>query len=219
MLTFGFRHTRPAMSHVLCLGAHADDIEIGCGGTILTLLEAEPSLAVTWVVFSAAGPRAEEARQSAASFLAAAAGRTVVVHDFRDGFFPYTGAPIKEQFEELKARVSPDLVFTHYRHDLHQDHRVLSELTRNTFRDHAILEYEIPKYDGDLGQPNVFVPLETGVCHRKVEILLSSFATQRAKRWFTDDLFRAHLRLRGMECNSPSTYAEAFHGHKLVLGS
>jgi LmbE family N-acetylglucosaminyl deacetylase len=218
MLTFGFRGARPAISHVLCVGAHSDDIEIGCGGTLLTLLEAVQPLAVTWVVFSAAGSRAAEARQSADSFLSAAAGREVVVHDFRDGFFPYDGAAIKERFEELKSRVSPDLVFTHFRHDRHQDHRLLSDLTANTFRDHAILEYEIPKYDGDLGQPNVFVPLEAAVCRRKVDLLLSHFGTQRSKRWFTDDLFHAHMRLRGMECNSPSTFAEAFHGHKVVLG-
>ena len=218
MLTFGFRDARPAVSHVLCLGAHSDDIEIGCGGTILTLLEAVQPLAVTWVVFSATGARAEEARQSADTFLAGGAGRDVVLYDFRDGYFPYTGGAIKDRFEELKARVSPDLVFTHHRHDLHQDHRLLSELTRNTFRDHAILEYEIPKYDGDMGQPNVFVPLEAATCRRKVDLLLANFGTQRSKRWFTDDLFHAHLRLRGMECNSPSTFAEAFHGHKVVLG-
>jgi len=218
MIKFGFGQARPTIAHVLCLGAHADDIEIGCGGTMLTLLDTVKPLSVTWVVFSAAGPRAEEARRAAGSCLAAAATREVVVHDFRDGFFPHTGAAIKEKFEELKTRPSPDLVFTHYRHDLHQDHRVLSELTRNTFRDHAILEYEIPKYDGDLGRPNVFVPLESSVVQRKVDLLLSSFPSQSGKRWFTDDLFRAHLRLRGMECNSPSNHAEAFHGHKLVLG-
>ena len=218
MLTFGFRDARPPITNVLCLGAHSDDIEIGCGGTILTLLETVRPLAVTWVVFSAAGPRAGEARLSADRFLAGAGQRDIVLYDFRDGFFPYNGAAIKERFEELKARVSPDLVFTHHRHDLHQDHRTLSELTRNTFRDHAVLEYEIPKYEGDLGHPNVFVPLDTGICRRKVDLLLEGFETQRSKRWFTDDLFHAHLRLRGMECNSPSTYAEAFHGHKVILG-
>jgi LmbE family N-acetylglucosaminyl deacetylase len=218
MLTFGFGSTRPAVTHVLCLGAHSDDIEIGCGGTILTLLGAVHPLAVTWVVFSATGPRADEARRSAEGFLTGAAKREIVLHEFRDGYFPHAGAEIKDRFEELKVRVSPDLVFTHYRDDLHQDHRLLSELTRNTFRDHAILEYEIPKYDGDLGRPNVYVPLEAAVCRRKVDLLLSSFETQRGKRWFTDDLFHAHMRIRGMECNSSSHHAEAFHGYKIVLG-
>jgi LmbE family N-acetylglucosaminyl deacetylase len=218
MFTFGLRHAPPAISHVLCLGAHSDDIEIGCGGTILSLLAGVQPLKVTWVVFSAKGPRAEEARHSADTFLAGAAERNVLLHDFRDGYFPYDGAAIKDRFEELKAGPAPDMVFTHFRNDLHQDHRLLSELTRNTFRDHAILEYEIPKYDGDMGQPNVFVPLETAICRRKVELLLANFGTQRSKRWFTDDLFHAPLRLRGMECNSPSTCAEAFHGHKVVLG-
>ncbi len=218
MLAFDLRHKRPGLSHVVCLGAHSDDIEIGCGGTLLSLLAAQPSLAVTWVVFSGAGPRAEEARRSAASFLAGAVRREVVVHDFRDGFFPWQGAAIKERFEELKAGPAPDLVFTHFRHDLHQDHRLLAELTWNTWRDHAILEYEIPKYDGDLGRPNVFVPLDAADVRRKVDLLLEHFGTQRSKKWFTEDLFLAHLRIRGMECQSPSTFAEAFHGHKIVLG-
>jgi len=218
MLTLSLRNTRPAVSHVLCLGAHADDIEIGCGGTMLTLLEADPSLAVTWVVFSAEGERAEEARRSAENFLAGAASRQILIHSFRDGFFPYSGSQIKEAFEELASRVTPDLVFTHYRHDLHQDHRVLAELTLNTFRNHFVLEYEIPKYDGDLSQPNVFVPLEASLCHSKVDLILTSFKTQANKRWFSEDLFRSLLRLRGMECNAPSNYAEAFHGRKLVVG-
>ena len=218
MLTLGLRHARPALSHVLCLGAHADDVEIGCGGTILTLLETEPPLTVTWVVFSAEGGRAREARQSAERFLAEAAKREVMIHSFRDGFFPYSGEQLKEAFEELKARVSPDLVFTHYRHDLHQDHRLIADLTWNTFRDHLILEYEIPKYDGDLGTPNVFVPLEEAICQRKIDTILTSFESQGNKRWFSEDLFRALLRLRGMECNAPGTYAEAFYGRKLVAG-
>jgi LmbE family N-acetylglucosaminyl deacetylase len=218
MLTVSLQHARPPVSHVLCLGAHADDIEIGCGGTILTLLEAEPSLTVTWVVFSAEAPRDSEARQSAESFLAAASKRQILMHPFRDGFFPHQGAQIKEVFEELKATVSPDLIFTHYRRDLHQDHRLVSELTLNTFRDHLILEYEIPKYDGDLGTPNVFVPLDASLCRRKLDTVLKCFPSQSGKRWFSDELFRALLRLRGMECNAPSNYAEAFYGHKLVVG-
>jgi LmbE family N-acetylglucosaminyl deacetylase len=216
MLTLSLRHARPAVSHVLCLGAHADDVEIGCGGTILTLLEAEPPLTVTWVVFSADGVRATEARQSAERFLAAAAKREIAIHSFRDGFFPHTGTQLKEEFEELKTRVSPDLVFTHYRHDLHQDHRLIAELTWNTFRDHLILEYEVPKYDGDLGTPNVFVPLEDSICHRKIDTILTSFESQRGKTWFSEELLRSLLRIRGMECNALSTYAEAFYGRKIV---
>jgi LmbE family N-acetylglucosaminyl deacetylase len=218
MLTLDFRTVRPPVSHVLCLGAHADDIEIGCGGTILTLLERDPALTVTWVVFSAEGARAGEARASADTFLASAAKREVVIHDFRDGFFPYTGGAIKEAFEELKARLSPDLVFTHYRHDLHQDHRLIGELTWNTFRDHLVLEYEIPKYDGDLGVPNFFVPLEAASSRRKIDIILRTFRSQASKRWFSAELFGALLRLRGMECNAPSDHAEAFYCRKMVAG-
>jgi LmbE family N-acetylglucosaminyl deacetylase len=202
--------------HVLCLGAHSDDIEIGCGGTVLSLMEAEPAPAVTWVVFSAAGVRADEARRSAAIFLAGAPRRQVVIHDFRDGFLPHSGARIKETFEELKATVSPDLIFTHYRDDLHQDHRLISELTWNTFRDHLVLEYEIPKYDGDIGRPNLFVPLDAATCRRKLDAILGTFRSQAGKRWFSEDLFRSFLRLRGMECNAPGDHAEAFHGRKLV---
>jgi LmbE family N-acetylglucosaminyl deacetylase len=217
VLTLNLREARPAPSHVLCLGAHSDDIEIGCGGTMLSLLEASSDLTVTWVVFGAQGVRVEEARRSAERFLAAAAKREIMIHGFRDGFFPYTGAEIKDAFEALKARVSPDLIFTHYRHDLHQDHRLIAELTWNTFRDHLVLEYEIPKYDGDLGLPNVFVPLDEAHCRRKIDTLLTCFASQRDKRWFSEDLFRSLLRLRGMECNAPSAYAEAFYGRKLVV--
>jgi LmbE family N-acetylglucosaminyl deacetylase len=218
MLTLSLRQARPTLSHVLCLGAHADDIEIGCGGTILSLLETAPLLTVTWVVFGAEGVRVEEARRSAESFLAAAAKREIMINGFRDGFFPYTGAQIKDTFEALKARISPDLVFTHYRHDLHQDHRLIAELTWNTFRNHLVLEYEIPKYDGDLGVPNLFVPLDEALCRRKIDTILTSFESQQDKRWFSEDLFRSLLRIRGMECNAPSTYAEAFYSRKLVVG-
>ena len=205
-------------AQVLCVGAHADDIEIGCGGTILSLLDARPDLSVTWVVLSAEGIRAEEAQRSAERMLAGAVKREIVLEGFRDGYFPYDGARIKDTFEALKARVSPDLVLTHFRDDRHQDHRLVSELTWNTFRDHCVLEYEIPKYDGDLGTPNVFVPLDDAVCRRKIDTILTSFASQASKRWFSADLFRALLRLRGMECNAPSTFAEAFYGRKLVVG-
>jgi LmbE family N-acetylglucosaminyl deacetylase len=204
-------------SEVLCLGAHSDDIEIGCGGTMLTLLQGEKPPRVTWVVFSGNGVRGDEARKGAECFLQAAKSREVQVHEFRDGFFPYQGDRIKQVFEDLKAKVKPDVVFTHYRDDRHQDHRVISDLAWNTFRDHLVLEYEIPKWDGDLGSPNVFVPLEESICRRKIEALQTTFQSQNGKRWFTDDLFRSLMRLRGMECNAPSLHAEAFYGRKLVV--
>jgi LmbE family N-acetylglucosaminyl deacetylase len=217
VITLSLTGAAAPISHLLCLGAHADDIEIGGGGTVLTLLERGVAIAVTWVVFSAEGPRAAEARRSAERFADAAVKRQIIIKDFRDGFLPYEGAAVKEVFEELKTTVSPDVILTHYRHDLHQDHRLVSELTWNTFRDHLILEYEIPKYDGDLGSPNVFVPLDEPVCRRKIDTILSCFESQRSKRWFSEDLFRSLLRVRGMECNAPSSHAEAFHCRKLVL--
>jgi LmbE family N-acetylglucosaminyl deacetylase len=206
-------------ARVLAIGCHADDVEIGCGGTLLTLIEARPDLEVTWLVLGAAGGRAEEARASAAAFLAGASSSTVVVEGFRDGFFPYLGPAVKERFEELKGEVSPDLILTHAGIDLHQDHRLVSELTWNTFRDHAILEYEVPKWDADLAAPNVYVPLSDEIVTRKVELLLEHFPSQRDKHWFTDDLFRGLMRLRGMEANSPSRFAEAFRCRKLVLAA
>lgn len=202
---------------ILCLGAHSDDIEIGCGGTLLELLERHPQAVVEWVVFSGAGARAQEAAESAAVFLARAGRRTVVVKDFRDGYFPEQYAGLKDEFEMLKRRFAPDVVFTHFRHDRHQDHRIVSDLTWNTFRNHLILEYEIPKYDGDLGQPNLFVPLTPSLCEAKVSNLLAGFPTQRDKAWFDRETFFAILRLRGVEANSPTRYAEAFHCRKLIL--
>ena len=202
---------------VLAVGCHADDIEIGCGGTILHLIETLPSVEVWWVVLSARGERAEEVHRSASAFLDGAAARRIIVHEFRDGFFPYDGGEIKDVFEDLKPQISPDLIFTHNRKDLHQDHRVAAELTWNTFRNHLILEYEVPKYDGDFGSPNVFFHLSEEISNRKVENLLAFFATQRDRRWFTEDLFLSALRIRGMESNSPTRYAEAFYGRKVVL--
>jgi LmbE family N-acetylglucosaminyl deacetylase len=201
---------------VLAIGAHSDDIEIGCGGTVLRLVEDGLAASVGWVVLSAAGERAEEARASAASFLKQAPEHEVVVRGFRDGFLPYEGYQVKEFFEELK-RFDPDLVLTHRRADVHQDHRLVGELTWNTFRKHLVLEYEIPKYEGDLGQPNLFVTLDRSRCERKIELLMEGFRSQRDRRWFTEDTFWSLLRLRGLESNSPSTYAEAFHARKLVL--
>jgi LmbE family N-acetylglucosaminyl deacetylase len=211
--------TRPERqpARLLAIGAHPDDIEIGCGGTILKLVEQGSVSEVWWVVLSGEGERAAEAEASANALLDGAVEKRVMVRDFKDGFFPYEGAELKAFFESLKRDFTPDLVFTHQRHDLHQDHRTSCELTWNTFRDHLILEYEVPKYDGDMGSPNIFVPLEDSVCRQKVDHLLDYFASQRAKRWFKEDLFSGLLRLRGMECQSPTSYAEAFYCRKAVL--
>jgi LmbE family N-acetylglucosaminyl deacetylase len=205
-------HDGPA--RVLALGAHADDIEIGCGGTLLRLAAERPLLEVTWVVFSASPERAAEARASAASFLAGFARHEVLVLDYRDGFLPYSGAMVKDRFEELKRAVSPDLIFTHCRDDRHQDHRLVSDLTWNTWRNHLVLEYEIPKYDGDFGSPNLFAPLSTATLERKVELILQHFASQAGKPWFTADLFRAVARIRGMESVAPDRLAEGFYCRK-----
>lgn len=206
-----------SLRSILCLGAHSDDIEIGCGGTVLQLVAANPALAVHWVVFSATGERGREARASAERFLARAGSKTIELHQFRDGFFPSEHAKIKTYFEELKSKVQPDAVFTHARADLHQDHRAVCELTWNTFRDHLVLEYEVPKWDGDLGAPNVFVPLDERHAGEKIAILMECFATQRDKHWFDEETFVALMRLRAMECNAPSRRAEAFYGRKVVL--
>jgi LmbE family N-acetylglucosaminyl deacetylase len=202
---------------VLALGAHADDIEIGCGGTILRLVGEHRDLAVDWVVLSGDNDRGTEAVDSAGAFLDGVAEKRVAVEHFRDGFFPYDGGALKELFERLKAEVLPDVVFTPRLEDRHQDHRLVAELTWNTFRDHLILEYEVPKYEGDLGHPNLFVPLAAEVCERKVELLRKGFPSQAGRDWFTDDTFWALLRLRGLESRSPSRFAEAFHARKLVL--
>ncbi len=201
---------------VLCVGAHSDDIEIGCGGTVLSVLESHKGASVTWVVLAGAGPRGDEARRSAERFLKDGTSHRIIIKEFRDGYFPHQGAEIKDFFESLKREVSPDLIFTHTRADLHQDHRQVCELTWNTWRDHLILEYEIPKYDGDLGAPNCYVPLTNETVDAKIEILISEFATQRNKHWFTDEMFRALMRIRGMEC-AHAGYAEAFVARKWKL--
>ena len=211
MLTVDLTRGRERLN-VLAIGAHSDDIEIGCGGTLLRLAAEVAELELTWVVLSARGARADEARAGAAAFGAT----TVELEDFEDAFFNY-GREVKDHFEALKERVSPDLVLTHHGSDLHQDHRLVAELTWNTFRDHLILEYEIPKYDGDLGTPNLFVHLEEDVARRKVSSLLECFGSQRSKAWFTEDLFLALLRLRGMESRAPSGLAEGFYARKLAV--
>jgi LmbE family N-acetylglucosaminyl deacetylase len=199
---------------ILALGAHPDDIEIGCGGTILRLIAERHSLEVLWVVFSGTPERAAEARASASAFLEGVLTTRVVVRDYRDGFLPYSGSAVKDEFETLKREFSPDLVFTHYRDDRHQDHRLISELTWNTWRDHFILEYEIPKYDGDFGSPNFFASLPTPTLDRKIGLLFEHFASQGGKPWFTADLFRAVARIRGMESAAPEGFAEGFYGRK-----
>ena len=204
---------------VLCLGAHSDDIEIGCGGTVLRLIEQSNRIEFYWLVLSSNPARAAEAQQSATAFLRGANRKTIVVKSFRDGFLPYLGPPVKETFEELKKTFVPDLIFTHCRHDLHQDHRLLCELTWNTFRHHLILEYEIPKYDADLASPNFFVPLSESIARKKVKWLMRFFGTQRNKQWFSEDLFLGLLRLRGIEAPSLTRYAEAFYCRKLLLAS
>jgi len=201
---------------VLCLGAHSDDIEIGCGGTLLHLKQTMPQLRFHWVVLSAAGNRGREAAK-AADLFTSGCEKQLALKDFRDGFLPYSGGVVKDFFEELKGQVNPDLIFTHWQRDAHQDHRLISELTWNTFRNHLILEYEIPKYDGDIGRPHVFVPLESPLYQRKVDYLLEAFETQRGKPWFAPETFLGLMRIRGMESNSPSGYAEAFYARKLVV--
>ena len=203
---------------VLCLGAHADDIEIGAGATILGWIEAGVRLEVHWAVLSGAGERAEEAQRSASAFLEGAARAEIELKGFRDGFFPYQGAEIKEWFNELGRRVNPDVVLTHVRDDAHQDHREVSGLTLNTFRDNLTLEYEIPKWDGDIGRPNLYVPARAATVDRKIELLHTHFGSQRSKDWFDTDTFRGLARLRGMECRAPERLAEAFHVRKMTFG-
>ena len=204
------------VSTVLCLGAHADDIEIGCGGTVLKLAASNPNLNVHWVVLSAEGRRADEARASAERFLDGVGERDVEVQAFRERYFPYL-SQLKEFFDGLKTRVAPDLILTHHGADAHQDHRVVADMTWSTFRDHLILEYEIPKYDGDLSRPNVFVGLDQQTARRKAEAILQGFPSQRDRYWFTEETFLALLRLRGIEARAPGGYAEAFNARKLLL--
>jgi LmbE family N-acetylglucosaminyl deacetylase len=203
--------------HVLAIGCHADDIEIGCGGTLLNLLGRRDDVTVTWVVLAAAGDRAGEAEASARSFLTGAQHSRVIVESFRVGFLPYSGPAVKEFFERLKGEVEPDLILTHFEGDRHQDHRLVAELTWNSYRRHLIFEYEIPKYDGDLANPAVFVPLTEETARRKVDLLREHFVSQGTKHWFDEELFLGLLRLRGMQANEPTRYAEAFHCRKLTL--
>ncbi len=214
-LKFAARTDRPPT--ILFLGAHCDDIEIGCGGTILRLRESMPEAEIRWLILSSNEVRRREAMESADRFLGERPPDSIRIEAFRDGYLPYSGAQVKDVFEDVKRDVSPDLIFTHYRHDLHQDHRLVNELTWNTWRNHMILEYEIPKYDGDLGQPNVFVAISPEQVERKIKTVLEVFGSQTSKDWFDADTLSAILRLRGVESNAPERHAEAFYARKLVL--
>lgn len=217
MLRTSLQKAGPGPLNVLCLGAHCDDIEIGCGGTILTLIDRfKREVEFHWAVFSSTPERGREAKACAESFLKDVAKKTIVIDSHRDGFFPYVGGTIKDSFEQLKQTFNPDVIFTHYRDDRHQDHRIISELTWNTYRDHFILEYEIPKYDGDLGSPNFFVHLDEAVCKKRNSLILEGFVSQRGKHWFDEETFLALARLRGMESAAPGKYAEAFYCRKAV---
>jgi LmbE family N-acetylglucosaminyl deacetylase len=213
----GLNAARGKRLRVLCLGAHSDDIEIGCGATLLALAGRRPRPEFRWVVWSAAGDRKREAIRGAKKFLGPAAVEAVRVHEFRDGFFPAQFAEIKEAFESVAREFRPDIIFTHGRDDRHQDHRVVSDLTWNTFRRQLILEYEIPKWDGDLGRPNLYVPVSKAMAGRKTRALLSVFGTQRAKDWFSEETFLGLMRLRGMECRAVDGHAEAFYARKVTL--
>lgn len=202
---------------LLCVGAHSDDLEIGCGATVLTWLASMPAVEVTWFVLGAEGDRASEARRSAQALLRRAAASKIIVADFRDCYMQSQYADVKSRFEEVRRDTDPDVIFTHRLEDRHQDHRLAAELTWNTWRNHLVLEYEIPKYEGDLATPNAYVPASAAVVRRKTEHLKRFFSSQRSKDWFTDDTFRGLMRLRGLESRSPSGFAEAFHARKLVL--
>ncbi|GBE17309.1 glcNAc-PI de-N-acetylase [bacterium BMS3Abin15] len=202
---------------ILCLGAHSDDIEIGCGGTLLKLIDSYPVDSVYWIVFCSDEIRRKEAEKSASLFLEEIKQKKIEIKEFKDGFLPYIGDKVKEVFEKIKSEFNPDIIFTHYRYDLHQDHRLICELAWNTFRDHFILEYEIPKYDGDLGQPNFFAPLDKELVNRKIDILLDSFKSQSGKHWFDRDTFQAIMRVRGMESATVVGFAEAFYGRKTIF--
>ncbi len=214
-LTFPLEPDRPFK--LLCLGAHADDIEIGCGGTILRLVAEMPRLSVRWIVLSGDDVREKEARSGAATFLGQVSESHIEILRFRDGYFPFQGAEIKDYFEALKRDFDPTLILTHWRGDAHQDHRLVSDLTHNTFRNHLVLEYEIPKYDGDLGNPNFFVPLTRPLVERKVAAIRAHFPSQHGRGWFTEETFFAIARLRGIGCNAPDGLAEAFYGQKVVF--
>ena len=216
MVNFPFTEKKSGY-RVLCIGAHCDDIEIGCGATLIRLMETHPVDFVKWVVFASTETRKQEAIASAKAFLEKAKKKEILVLDYRDAFLNYSGMEIKENFESIKNDINPDLIFTHYRDDRHQDHRILSDFTWNTFRQHFILEYEIPKYDGDLGNPNFFVRLNEEQVNKKIELIRHNFQSQSGKHWFDKETFLSLMRIRGMESASFTKYAEAFYGRKIIL--
>jgi len=200
---------------ILCLGAHSDDIEIGCGGTILKLLKRNQNAHIRWIVFSANNIRAKEAQESSSFFIKKAKSKQIYIHNFKESYFPFIGAKIKDCFEKIRKEFDPDIIYTHSRYDKHQDHKLISNLTWNTFRDHLVLEYEIPKYDGDLKNPNFYVYLDKQIVNKKVKLIYETFKSQTKKYWFSKDTFKGLMRIRGLESNSPSGYSEAFHCHKI----
>ena len=202
---------------ILCLGAHSDDIEIGCGGTLLRFVEEVPNAQFRWIVFSGNKVRNKEALQSESTFLNKIQSKQIDVHTFRESYFPFIGAEIKDCFEKIKKEFRPDIIFTHYSNDAHQDHKLISKLTWNTFRNHFIIEYEIPKYDGDLGTPNLYVHLDESIVQRKINYLNNTFQTQKKKSWFSEESFRSLLRIRGLESNSLTNYSEAFYCRKMIF--
>ena len=218
MIRFALDLGRQQIKTILCLGSHCDDIEIGCGGTIIKLARQYPKVEFHWVVFSSTPERAREATECANLFLGEVASSNIIIKEFRNGYFPYFGSEIKDYFEQVVRKLEADVIFTHSREDLHQDHRLVGELTWNTFRDHLILEYEIPKYDGDLGRPNVFVSLQEEFCREKVETIIRSYSSQSKRRWFHEETFLSLLRLRGVEAGAPTGLAEAFVARKISLG-
>lgn len=211
----GFRLDQKEDLNILCLGAHCDDIEIGCGGTILKIIENYQISHFKWVIFTSNEIRKEEATLSAEMFLQNVKSKEIIIKEYRDGFLPFLATEVKDYFEELKRAFNPIIIFTHYRDDRHQDHRLVSDLTWNTWRDHLILEYEIPKYDGDLGIPNFFVPLEEKYIKKRNEIVLKVFKSQASKQWLHEDIFTSLPRLRGME--SVTKFAEAFYARKILF--
>lgn len=211
----GLPTDRPA--RLLCIGAHSDDLEIGCGATVLTWLAAWPAIEVTWVVLSASGERRLEASRSAQALLQPAASVRIELAEFRDGYLPSQQADVKQFFEALKGSTDPDLILTHFLGDRHQDHRLAAELTWNTWRDHLVCEYEIAKFEGDLGQPNLYVPVSAESVTKKTGHLEQHFGSQRSRSWFRTENFEALMRIRGLECRSPTGFAEAFHARKLIV--
>lgn len=202
---------------VLCLGAHSDDIEIGCGGTLMRWMEEYEQVHVTWAVLSASGVRGEEASRSVQALLLPGVTADVVLGDFEDAHLPAEFRRAKSFMRELHDRADVDVVLTHCLGDRHQDHRLIAELTWQCWRNHLVLGYEIPKYEGDLGRPNLFVPLSTAVVERKVAHLLEHFGSQRSRDWFSAETFSGLMRIRGLECRAASGFAEAFHAPKVVL--